>query len=137
MNVVITGANRGIGLGLVQHYLAQGASVWACYRRDVSGLAGISSGQLHIVNLDITQDFDVTLFPESIDLLINNAGIYGPKKDGQTLDKVTVETMLEVFHVDCAGPLHVVQKLKDKVIKAKIGSLLMHGFQIKERGQSL
>jgi len=71
------------------------------------------------VQLDVSQPFDVSQFPDSIDLLINNAGIYGPGKDGQTLEKVTSETMLEVFDIDCVGPLRVVQTLKDKVIKAK------------------
>jgi len=113
MNIVITGANRGLGLGFVQHYLSKGDEVWACYRSNLDGLADIQSDKLHTVQLDVSQDFDANTldFPESIDLLINNAGIYGPY-GGQDLDSITSEAMLDVFNIDCVGPLRVVQQLK-------------------------
>ncbi|MDQ7004104.1 MAG: SDR family oxidoreductase [Ghiorsea sp.] len=119
MNIVITGANRGLGLGFVQHYLDKGDAVWACYRSNLDGLADIKSDKLHTVKLDVSQDFDADMlgFPESIDLLINNAGIYGPY-GGQDLETITTDAMLEVFNVDCVGPLRVVQQLKDRVIEA-------------------
>jgi len=120
MNVVITGANRGLGLGFVQHYLAKGDEVWACYRADLAGLAHISDNKLHNVKLDVSQDFDASNmgFPDKIDLLINNAGIYGSKDGGQNLGLVTPGEMLDVFNVDCVGPLRVVQQLQDNIIKA-------------------
>lgn len=119
MNIVITGANRGLGLGFVQHYLAEGDEVWACYRANLDGLADIQSDKLHTVQLDVSQDFaakDLDL-PESIDLLINNAGIYGPYGE-QDLDSITSESMLDVFNIDCVGPLRVVQQLKECIIQA-------------------
>lgn len=120
MNVVITGANRGLGLGFVHHYLEQGAHVWAACRLNPGGLSDIDSERLHIVAWDVGSDNGPRgEFPERIDLLINNAGIYGPGKDGQSLEKVTAEAMLEVFNVDCVGPLRVVQRLADRVIVAK------------------
>jgi len=119
MNIVITGGNRGLGLGFVQYYLAQGDEVWACYRNSLDGLADIQNTTLHTVQLDVSQDFDACEkdFPESIDLLINNAGIYGPYGE-QNLDSVTSQAMLDVFNVDCVGPLRVVQQLKSRIIKA-------------------
>lgn len=121
MNVVITGANRGLGLGFVQHYLALGHEVWACYRSDLAGLADLQSDKLHTVQLDVSQSFDASRlkFPDVIDLLINNAGIYGPGKDGQDLEHIAAGVMLETFNVNCVGPLRVVQQLKDRVIKAQ------------------
>jgi len=124
MNIVITGANRGIGLGFVRHYLAQGADVWACYRTDPGALADMDSKNLHTLQWDVATDAEplcntASALPERMDLLINNAGIYGPGKDGQSLDKVTAEAMLSVFQVDCVGPLRVVQYLKDRLIAAK------------------
>lgn len=120
MNIVITGANRGLGLGFVQHYLERGHKVWACYRADAGELAAIESADLHLVQWDVSCDKEPQgSFPDNIDLLINNAGIYGPGKDGQNLNKVTADTMLEVFNVDCVGPLRVVQKLAGHVIAAK------------------
>ena len=120
MNVVITGANRGLGLGFVKHYLQQSASVWACCRSDAGELASIGSERLHTVRWDVGSDeHPQGELPESIDLLINNAGIYGPGKDGQSLNKVTGKAMLEVFNIDCVGPLRVVQLLADRVIAAQ------------------
>lgn len=125
MNVVITGAARGIGLGFVRHYLSRGATVWACYRSDKANLDEIDSGRLNTVQWDVSQEQDdsfpaVSDFPEGIDLLINNAGIYGPaKENGQSLDSVTPDVMLELVNVNCVGPLRVVQALKERVIAAK------------------
>jgi len=120
MNIVITGASRGLGLGFVQHYLAQGDEVWACYRADLAGLSHISDDKLHCVKLDVSQDFCALNmgFPDKIDLLINNAGIYGSKGGEQSLDVVTADEMLDVFNVDCVGPLRVVQQLQGSIIKA-------------------
>lgn len=119
MNIVITGANRGLGLGFLQHYLAQGHDVWACYRSKLDGLSEIQDDKLHTVQMDVSQDFvaDDLDLPNSIDLLINNAGIYGPYGE-QDLDNVSSQAMLDVFNVDCVGPLRVVQQLKERIINA-------------------
>jgi len=120
MNILITGANRGIGLGFARHYLARNDSVWACYRNDPGSLAAVDSADLHHMIWDVGTDAaPVGDLPDTIDLLINNAGIYGPGKDGQSLERVTAAAMHEVFNIDCVGPLRVVQRLKDRVIAAK------------------
>ncbi len=125
MNVVITGANRGLGFGFVQHYLAQGCEVWACYRSGPDQLENIDADRLHPVQWDVREDKPASFateagFPDRIDLLINNAGIYGPKDgSGQALATVTAETMMEVFDVDCVGPLRVVQTLLPRVTRAQ------------------
>jgi len=113
MDVFITGANRGIGAGFVRHYLSEGCRVWACFRSDPSEFNHISSDRLHRVEWNVATDSKPKgELPEQIDLLINNAGVYGPGKDGQSLENVTAEAMLEVFNVDCVGPLRVVQHLR-------------------------
>ncbi|HED39006.1 MAG TPA: SDR family oxidoreductase [Chromatiales bacterium] len=125
MNVLITGANRGIGLGFVQHYLAQGCDVWATCRSDYGGLADIDSPRLHILQWDVISDKDerylqAMAVPDRLDLLINNAGIYGPKKThGQSFETVTAETMQVVFEVNCVGALKVSQLLASRVISAR------------------
>jgi len=118
MNVLITGANRGIGLGFTQHYLEQGCHVWACYRSSPGGLAAIDHPDLQVLRWDVTEEApaDIAALPERIDLLINNAGIYGPTKGaGQSLEIVTAETMQTVFDINCVGPLRVVQFLLDRI----------------------
>jgi NAD(P)-dependent dehydrogenase (short-subunit alcohol dehydrogenase family) len=120
MNILITGANRGIGLGFVRHYLQQGHDVWACYRSDPGELTGIDSQRLRLLRWDVGRDDgpDGEL-PDAIGVLVNNAGIYGPGKDGQSLQRVTSDAMLEVFNIDCVGPLRVVQQLLDQLIKGR------------------
>jgi len=131
MNVLITGGNRGIGAGFVRHYLAAGADVWACYRSDPGELDNINSDRLHLLHWNVATDHAPQgELPETVDLLINNAGIYGPGKDGQTLENVTPEAMLEVFNVDCVGPLRVVKYMKNRLsgsavvanVSSKMGS---------------
>ncbi|MFQ5470468.1 MAG: SDR family oxidoreductase [Gammaproteobacteria bacterium] len=125
MNLFITGANRGIGLGFVKYYLDNGWDVWACYRKNLGELQNINSNNLHLVQWDVKEtmahsqltDTDV---PDNISLLINNAGIYGPKNSsGQSLESVSDDTMHELFDVDCVGALRVVQSLVSRVTSAK------------------
>jgi len=122
-NVVITGANSGLGLGFVNYYLGGGAEVWACYHSDNSALKEIASSKLHLVQWDVTESAPrngSAPFPESVDLLVNCAGIYGPMKEsGQSLTGVTAQTMQQVFDIDAVGPLRVVQHLLPKIINAK------------------
>lgn len=120
MNVLITGANRGLGLGFVHHYLEQGHQVWACFRSDAGDLSAMQSDSLHLICWDVGTDAEPEgELPEYIDLLINNAGIYGPGKDGQSLQNITSGAMLEVFNIDCVGPLRVVQKLAGHLAAAQ------------------
>ncbi|WP_413701614.1 SDR family NAD(P)-dependent oxidoreductase [Psychromonas sp. KJ10-10] len=84
--IFITGANRGIGLSLTQLYLRAGHTVYATYRNEGSSRSLLAlktkHSNLSCIELDVT---DYALIQEigssidSIDLLINNAGYYGPK----------------------------------------------------------
>ncbi len=122
MNILVTGAGRGIGLGFVQHYLKQGHSVYACYRTESAKLNSLAEqyNELNLLQWDVTRPASETLLqslPEHIDLIINNAGIYGPKKDGQSLQKISAEAMHEVYDVNCVAPLRVVQTLQHKLTR--------------------
>lgn len=119
MNVVITGANRGIGLEFVRQYLEAGCQVWACHRGHLGGLADIDSASLHCLHWDVTEALSADAsdqLPERIDILINNAGIYG---SNQSLDEISAEMMHKVFDVDCVAPVKVVQSLWQRVAKAQ------------------
>lgn len=121
MNVFITGANRGLGLGFARYYLARGDEVWACYRHDPGGLDALEDHHLHRVAWDTREEVPRAgdALPDRIDLLINNAGIYGPTGGGQSLENITSQAMQEVFDVDCVGPLRVVRHLLPRLTKAR------------------
>ena len=136
MNIVITGAGRGLGLGFVRHYLTQGEKIWATFRTPSADLDALQTRypqQLHLLAWDITAPCpDLKALPPAIDLLINNAGIYGPGKEGQSLERITAETMQTLFAVDCVAPLMVVQQLRTSIeaaggtianISSKMGSI--------------
>ncbi|GBE46204.1 C-factor [bacterium BMS3Bbin11] len=136
MNVLITGTGRGIGLGFVEYYLMHDHTVYACYRTESLKLATLAGryNDLNLLQWDVTRPVSDSLLqslPNHIDLIINNAGIYGPKKDSQSLLKITPEAMHEVYDVDCVAPLGVVQTLQEKLsrpggiianISSKMGS---------------
>jgi NAD(P)-dependent dehydrogenase (short-subunit alcohol dehydrogenase family) len=94
-NVLITGANRGIGLALTRAFLANGDHVIATQRGAKAGgvLAALQedSGRVEILTLDVANEASVakaaaSLKGKPIDIVVNNAGVlndYGGVADGQ------------------------------------------------------
>ncbi|WP_086774119.1 SDR family oxidoreductase [Vibrio coralliirubri] len=114
--IFITGANRGIGLSLTQQYLEGNHKVYATYRdthsaKELLSLADHNTN-LTCIQLEITDYQAVSQLPsqiESIDILINNAGYYGPK--GYRLGNTDVEEWRRVFEVNTIAPLKLVETL--------------------------
>lgn len=81
--VFITGANRGLGLEFARQYAADGWRVLAACR-DPEGAHDLKriEGDIEVLRLDVTSDDEIAalqsgLADEIIDVLINNAGIWG------------------------------------------------------------
>ncbi|MCP4561536.1 MAG: SDR family oxidoreductase [Bosea sp.] len=114
---MITGANRGIGLALTMELLRRGDHVVAAARDPWGGalaeLAGVHVGQLTPLELDVTSDKSVAAAKQvfdgrPIDVLVNNAGVYGPR-DRQTALDMDFKAWREVFEVNVYAPLRVAQ----------------------------
>ena len=114
--VVITGANRGIGLSFAILYQARGWQVYALCRK--------SSEQLSALGVHILEDIDVSddgveeklrdSFADiSIDLLINNSGVLRNESLGE-LDFSSIRQQLET---NALGPLRVTQALQLNIVK--------------------
>lgn len=112
--VVITGANRGIGLAIARLYRERGERVVALCRR--------ASGELRDSGADIIEDVDVTSAEaleraagavESVDVLIANAGVLSR----QTLADVAEarDRIERQFTVNALGPLLTVHAFVDKL----------------------
>jgi NAD(P)-dependent dehydrogenase (short-subunit alcohol dehydrogenase family) len=113
MNVIITGANRGIGLELARQCAVRGDRVFAAARdpskaKALNGLAKESAGKLSVHACDVSDDASVAAFAkavnEPIDVLINNAGI---NPDDGTLTSFRSDEAIETYSVNAVGPLRM------------------------------
>lgn len=122
--VFITGANRGIGLGLVKHYLAQGWQVHATYRdaNQAQPLLNLTTkNPLTCHLLDVTDYPSVAQLAKqlpAIDLLINNAGYFGPK--GYGFGHTDVEEWRRVLEINTIAPLKLVEALYPNLSQGKL-----------------
>ena len=114
--VLLTGANRGIGLELARQLLARGDHVFACCRDPgaADSLIRLSeqSPGLVTVAMDVTDPASIDRAREHLgatrlDILINNAGIIGPKRQS-TLD-MDFDGWMETLAVNTLAPLRVLQ----------------------------
>jgi NAD(P)-dependent dehydrogenase (short-subunit alcohol dehydrogenase family) len=108
--VLITGANRGIGLELARHYNREGWQVIGVCRQTSAELDEVASRVVD--GIDITDDASVNhlagqLVDQPLDLLINNAGLLQDEKLG-AIDFDSIRTQMEI---NAYGPLRVTQAL--------------------------
>ena len=120
---LITGANRGLGLEFVRQYAADGWRVLAACRDPghAGALAGVT-GTVQIHALDVTDGAQIaalarTLEGKAIDLLLSNAGIYGPRPS--TLGSVDYEAWEEVMRVNVMAPLRIAESFADHVARSE------------------
>lgn len=116
--ILITGANRGIGLEFTRQYLEDGQHVLATSRSldridDLKSLREEHGDRLEIHQLDVTDGESVESLYETIteihdelDLLINNAGTMGSKESFESITEVDIKS---VFDVNTLGPFRVTQ----------------------------
>ncbi len=123
--ILITGANRGIGLEMAKQYLALGWQVIACCRnpRKATELSQLAQERLRIVKLDVAkpaqiQKLSEQLQNESIDILINNAGICGPSQESH--EAVDPTEWLEVLQVNTIAPQLISQKLISQLARGQV-----------------
>ncbi len=125
--VLITGANRGIGLALTRQYAVLGWRVIATARRpeaaaELTALAA-QAPAVSIEQLDVTSDRSVTALASRfrgvpIDLLINNAGILG-NIQAQKYASYDFRVYDEVVDVNWKGPLRMVAAFMDIVASSR------------------
>ena len=143
--ILISGANRGIGLEFVREYAAAGHRIFACCRQpeNCESLHTISKkhpSRLQIVKLDVTDDTsiqtcheEIIATGEKISLLINNAGIMpGPEE----LGAINRPTLTKLFDINTIGPLLITQQFRSLLAKsggAKVVNISSHLGSIKKR----
>ncbi|MCL1079704.1 SDR family oxidoreductase [Parashewanella spongiae] len=120
--VLITGSNRGIGLALTRLYCKQNWQVIACCRDPESAteLKALSDEyqNLDVFALDVT-DYDAVkilaadLKNVHLNLLINNAGYYGPK--GYAFGETDVAEWRKVFEINTIAPMKMIEAFNQQL----------------------
>jgi len=112
--VVITGANRGIGLELARHYAREGCEVIGVCRQSSDDLATVANQVID--GVDVTTDAGIDalktgLADKSISLLINNAGLLQDEQLG-SIDFDSIRTQMEI---NAYAPLRVTETLVPQI----------------------
>ncbi|WP_138435959.1 SDR family oxidoreductase [Marinobacter shengliensis] len=112
--VVITGANRGIGLELARHYAREGCEVIGVCRQSSDELATVANQVIDGVDVTIDAGIDALktgLAGKSISLLINNAGLLQDEQLG-SIDFDSIRTQMEI---NAYAPLRVTEALVPQI----------------------
>lgn len=137
--LVITGANRGLGLEFVNYYAQQAIRVIACCRdpenaHELNALCH-SFSNIELLPLNVTHQHEITglsshLGESAVDLLINNAGVGASRDTKAVFDS---ESWKKVFEINCIAPIQIANALSPNLsfsehavvanITSKMGSI--------------
>lgn len=119
-SILITGANRGIGFELTRLLIEDGRRVIATCRdpESASDLNALNASNLHIHQLEVTSTKSIEALKRAlsggqIDVLINNAGEMGSKR--QRIDDMNIDAWRHTFDVNTIAPFQVSMALLDNL----------------------
>lgn len=134
MNVIITGANRGIGKAMIEVFAKAGHNIWACARRQnpefeeyISELASVNDVWIKPVYFELGDEDAIhqgikAIFADRqpIDVLINNAGI----STVGLLNQTDVDDIRKLFEVNYFSVLSLIQLVSKKMIIKRKGVII-------------
>ncbi|MBN8727153.1 MAG: SDR family oxidoreductase [Xanthomonadales bacterium] len=124
-HVLVTGANRGLGLEFARQFLARGDHVVATCRdvaaaSELRQLAAGHEGRLVVLPLELPGAESIRAFAAEfallelrIDLLVNNAGVLNP---GERFGSITLDELDAAFAANAAGPFLLTQALAPHLV---------------------
>jgi NAD(P)-dependent dehydrogenase (short-subunit alcohol dehydrogenase family) len=133
--VLITGANRGLGLGLARVYLDDGWRVIALNRSSSPELQALDNGQLDIRCCDLTNDAELaavadSLAGQALDVLIHNAGRNGShgfdekSQKAQSFGHFDREVWHQVFDINLFTAMSLAELLVDNLALSSRGRIV-------------
>lgn len=135
--VLITGANRGLGLALSEHFIADGYRVIGTARNPEKAIELKEAGA-RVIQLDVTDDASIAAMAETlnnvpIDIVVNNAGyISGLERGIESFKNTPRDAFLRTYNINTVGPLMVSRALLPNLMLAssdvkKIINISSHG----------
>jgi NAD(P)-dependent dehydrogenase (short-subunit alcohol dehydrogenase family) len=132
--VLITGANRGIGLALAREYVVAGWTLVATARKpadaaDLKALAAANPGRVSIEALDVLDHASIDALAKKyrdrpIDILINNAGITGNRFQ-QVPGKFDYAEFRQVFETNVVAPLKIADTFLPQVQASRLKKIVV------------
>jgi len=130
---LITGANRGLGLEFSRQFAADGWRVLACSRHpeksdELNRLASQYPDLVQVLALDVANLVQIErlaqdLAEASIDLLINNAGIY-PDSDKRGFGHTDYAEWLQAFRVNTLAPLKLAESFATQISRSNLKTIV-------------
>ena len=125
---MITGSNRGIGLEFVRQYAQAGWKVIATCRTPIGvGELATVEGDIEVHGLDVTDPYQIDRLAKdldgvAVDVLINNAGVFGPRS--YELADIDYQEWMKVIDINVFSPLKVSLAFAPHVARSKLRKLI-------------
>jgi NAD(P)-dependent dehydrogenase (short-subunit alcohol dehydrogenase family) len=133
-NILITGANRGIGLALIKEYLKRDVQLFAACRnpQEARELQVLESEKLCLITLDISDEASIANAVQAVqaqtnklDILINNAGIYPKDAASASFGHLRSESLAHILETNSIAPIMVSQAFLELLRNGKPSKILM------------
>jgi NAD(P)-dependent dehydrogenase (short-subunit alcohol dehydrogenase family) len=130
--ILVTGANRGLGLEFTKQYAERGARIIATARKPEKAEAlnalAADNGNITVEKLDVTDHAAIDALAaryvdQSIDLLLNNAGI-GGGIENQVFGKMNYDTFDQVMAVNVKGPMKMCEAFRKNVAASDLKKMV-------------
>ncbi len=149
MRILITGANRGLGVELVKDGLQRGHKIIATYRNpgdELFQLKEVYGEKLYMESMDVS-DYDsvkaaserIKLSFDAIDVVVNNAAVLLETKyfKGDPITDMDLDKFSKTFEINTFGPVRVLKEFMPLLYKGKdrcIVNITSEGARLKKEG---
>ena len=120
-NILIIGANRGLGLEFAKQYSELGHHIFATTRDKSKSDQLVATANTTVLELDLNEDKSIDRFIDEmssikIDILIHNSGIF---RDEQLSEDLKIDAWMNEMRINAITPIIVARKLKQNVLEGK------------------